>query len=128
VLSEESIADFADEHVTEIAEWKRNHPQQECQNPPGATHGPENATDGGAADPRMGAREQHAGGELLSAIWREQFAGGLTLQGRKSQLVPAIAPNDPVDKMIAEPADTIKKHNAFPTDVCGGSGCRLLCW
>ena len=80
VLSKEPIADFANKHIAEITQWERNDPKHSGKKPPWAAHCPENPTDGSAADPCVVVREQHNGGELLPAIRREQFAGGLTLQ------------------------------------------------
>lgn len=80
VLAEQSIADFANEHVAEITEREWDDPQHGGQESPGAAHCPENPADSGAADPCVVVREQHNGGELLAAIHREQVAGSLTLQ------------------------------------------------
>lgn len=111
MATEHPITDGRHEAVAEIPQRPGDQPQQATRDRPGSRQQHQDPRDGPGPQPEFAVPQQHERIEAFADIPRQPFGRRRPLQGGKPQPPMAVLSQQEIHRVIAEPADAVKKHN-----------------
>ena len=113
VLSKKPIPQTRDKAVAHVSDRERDGPHQSTDKSPSTSQGHQNPSHCCCAHKSLTVSNEYQRVEPLAKFRRDPRRGGDALQGCKPKPMLWIASQKPVDRIVAQTANTIKEDDVF---------------
>ena len=109
VFAEEAVAKAGDEAIADVSQRPGDDPQQSAEQFPAAAECHQDPADGGGSDKRDAIPYEDQRVETVANRFVQHCLGRVALQRSESQSVLGITRQQPVDGVIAQPANSVEE-------------------